>query len=433
MEQQGLLNSDTDPRALTLQGRLMKDRAKLASGSKRPKLFGEAARLYAKAADIERGSYPLINAASLSLLAGQQGQSETLAREVLAALDSNPDEAETPYWLGATRAEALLLLGQETEARAALRSAVTKQPAAWEDHAATIGQFELLCIELDCEVTWLDQLRPPASMQFAGIMNVAQSSKTAQGEIADWLERENIGFGYGALAAGSDIWIAEALLARGGELHVVLPCDRKTFRDASVTAVDAAWGPRFDHLLEEAETVECLDYADMPDAAAVARGDTVAVGRSVQNAGQLRSSAKRLRLVGNDDAIPSEKAERVSIIKAPRLAPQLDQHSAHPSRPQAIILSEIGIVQFDSLRAAWQQIGESGRKCALDWVVIQSGEVPDELADRLSAMLECAEADQCVATQAAGYGLLGSGAKLRVETAGDMRWAGGLMPLYALF
>ncbi|WP_209349409.1 tetratricopeptide repeat-containing protein [Pontixanthobacter sp. CEM42] len=433
MEHHGLLDSDTDQRALTLQARLVKDRAKRVDGAERAQLFAESAAIYAKAGALENGSYPLINAASLSLLAGQRAQSEKLARDVLAGLDANPDEAETPYWLGATRAEALLLLGQKPEARAALRKAVTKQPAAWEDHAATIGQFELLCGELDCDAAWLDQLRPPSAVRFSGIMNVEQSDPAVEAQIADWLERENIGFGYGALAAGSDIWIAEALLERGAELHVVLPCDRATFREISVIAIDDAWEARFDTLMEQAETVECLDQASIPDAAAVERGDRVAFGLAMHQAGQLRSSAKRLRIIGDADNIDETKVADVALLKARRCkAPALRQVETG-AELSAVLASRQGVRTFDSLAKAWDAARTSDAVCAVDWIVVQEhGELSSAVTDRLSAMVGCAEAGQCLATQAAGFGLLGHSDDVRVESAGEMRWAGGQMPLFAL-
>ena len=49
----------------------------------------------------------------------------------------------------------------------------------------------------------------------------------------------NVGFGYGSLAAGADILFAEALLARGASLHVVLPFDRRRI----CRGVGAAVGP----------------------------------------------------------------------------------------------------------------------------------------------------------------------------------------------
>ena len=53
-------------------------------------------------------------------------------------------------------------------------------------------------------------------------------------EIDALLDDEDIGFAFGALACGADLLIAEAALARGVELHVVLPFEEEDFLAQSV-------------------------------------------------------------------------------------------------------------------------------------------------------------------------------------------------------
>jgi len=164
----------------------------------------------------------LINAATLSLLSGDRGRAEEIAREVLDRIAREPDEPETPYYRAATEAEALLLLGRRDEARAMLEAAVAAAPRAWEDHASTLRQFLIIQDVLGGDRAWLDLLRPPRSLHFAG--------DGAAEAAAD----PDIGFGFGALAAGDELAAAEALLARGAELHVVLPSDPVSFAAAFV-------------------------------------------------------------------------------------------------------------------------------------------------------------------------------------------------------
>ena len=64
-----------DPAALAIMGRLLKDRALRASGEVRAALYGEAAEAYARAAGEDGASYPLVNAATLSLLSGDPARS----------------------------------------------------------------------------------------------------------------------------------------------------------------------------------------------------------------------------------------------------------------------------------------------------------------------------------------------------------------------
>jgi TolA-binding protein len=97
-----------DADVLTVYGRLLKDRAAQASGPAREELLNQAIAAYTRASGLSRATYPLINAATLAYLSGRRDQAATLARQTIALLDSGQHAAETQYWLGATRAEALL-------------------------------------------------------------------------------------------------------------------------------------------------------------------------------------------------------------------------------------------------------------------------------------------------------------------------------------
>ena len=294
----GLDRAVDDPAALTLTARLMKDRAKRAQGAERVRLLNRSADIYAAAAAIDGATYPLINAATLRFLAGDAQGSAASARAVLARLESDPSSAETPYWREATQAEALLLLGRTAEARDAVLRAVKEAPEAWEDHAATLGQFRLLMAEMGrrgSDDGWLDRLQPPRSMQFSGIMGLSARDAAAARSVAAIIDAENPGFAFGALAAGSDILVAEAIIAAGGELHVALPCEPDLFRDHSVTCVEDAWGPRFDRMLDQAASLFCLEgvSASRTDGPSLAR--YCACQRNCRRArpGQRRSPAKR--------------------------------------------------------------------------------------------------------------------------------------------
>lgn len=292
-------------KALTLKGRLLKDQAKASAGAERAKLYGEAAEAYAAAAALERDSYPLINAAALALLGGRPERARSLAQETLNLLESDPAQGENAYWRAATRAEALLLLGDETGARAALADGIAKLPRAWEDHAATIGQLELILAEQGKNAAWLDRHRPPPSFYFSGIIGLDEADVTIGQDIDAIIARERPGFGFGALAAGADILIAEALHRAGAELHVILPYPVDRFRELSVAPFGDHWLARFDALAEVAATLDVL--TELPDederslAVAVELADLVAMGQCVRNAGVLNSRPKALTITGRGD------------------------------------------------------------------------------------------------------------------------------------
>ena len=295
-----------DPKPLTLKGRLLKDQAKASDGADRARLYGLAAEAYAAAAALERDSYPLINAAALALLGGKPERARSLAQEALELLESDPEQGENAYWRAATRAEALLLLGDDTGARAALAEGISKLLYAWEDHAATIGQFELILAEQGKDAAWLDRHRPPPSLYFSGIIGLNDKDVTIQQDIDAIIAREQPGFGFGALAAGADILVAEALHKAGAELHVILPYPVDRFRELSVAPYGDHWCARFDALVEVAASLDVL--TELPDeeersiGVAVELADLVAMGQCVRNAGVLKSWPKALTITGIDDA-----------------------------------------------------------------------------------------------------------------------------------
>jgi hypothetical protein len=143
-------------------------------------------------------------------------------------------------------------------------------------------------------------------------------------KIAAVLDEERIGFGFGALAAGADIIIAEALLERGADLHAVLPGGAESFARVSVDPMGKAWRRRFDAVLKRAGTVRPVrPIGAQPDATMIGLADEIAMGAALVNARRLESHAVQL-LVLADGA--SERAReawadggwRQRILCAPR-------------------------------------------------------------------------------------------------------------------
>jgi hypothetical protein len=285
-----------DPAVLSLKGRLLKDEALLLQGEPRRAHARAAAAAYGAAAQLAPAPYPLINAATLALIAGDMAGSRALAADVQELLQAGvPDE--TPYWLGATEAEALLLAGNRDAAETALARAIGAAPLAWEDHASTLRQFGVILAEQGVSAVWLDAYRPPRSLHFAGHMRLPEDVAALSDSIDALLAQERVGFGYGALAAGADLLIAERLIARGAELHVVLPGDVAAFVDRSVRPHGEGWVTRFEAALAEAASVQEMGEASpaafMPS---VRLADLVAMGRAAMHAGLLQSEAVQLLL-----------------------------------------------------------------------------------------------------------------------------------------
>jgi len=302
-----------DPAVLGVRGRLLKDRALAASPAERKRLLGIAAEAYAAAAAINGASYPLINAATLALLAGDAERARAHALRVIERIEAQPDEPETPYYRAATLAEAQLLMGRIDAARAALAEGIALAPRAWEDHASTLRQFGLILDALGADKGWLDRFRPPRSMHFAGPLRIA-SGEALSARVAELIAAERIGFAFGALAAGADMVIAEAAIDAGAELHVILPGHRADFVSRSVAPFGDQWERRFAELIEQAETVrEVVTGFGAVDHAAVALADTMAMGSAAMQAGLLQSEAVQLIVTAEDaDAGAGDNTGRVS-------------------------------------------------------------------------------------------------------------------------
>lgn len=304
-----------DSAALAVRGRLLKDRARAAEGAVARALYAEAAVAYARAAALDGTTYPLINAATLSLLGGDPTGAARLAADVLARLDKGPPDQETPYFRAATRAEALLLLGRQIDARAALADAIAVAPQAREDHATTLRQFALIHAETGNDASWLDALRPPRILHFAGRIAapLAPAADTElHAEIDAILAATQTGTAFGAIAAGADLMIAEVLIARGAELHIVLPAPIMAFAATSVAPFGAAWQSRFDAVIAAAASIDEGTSARV-DPLTIALASERAMGRTIQTADRLATTAVQLVINGTHDRSDSNTARDAAL------------------------------------------------------------------------------------------------------------------------
>lgn len=249
------LDRSGDPHQRAIGARLLKDRALAADGPARQAALDAAFEAYHAIYRDSGDSFPGINAATLALLAGDEERARDLARVLLAdpAVAAGAD-----YYLAATKAEALLLLGRLDEVGEVLASEAV---AASADHGARSGtarQLAMIAGHFGIEHTdLLVGLAPPRVAHFCGHMFATDAALEAdlRGRIDAVLEAEAIGFAYGALACGADILFAEAALAHGIELNVVLPFVEEDFLAQSVLPGGEGWAPRYRACLDRAASV----------------------------------------------------------------------------------------------------------------------------------------------------------------------------------
>jgi hypothetical protein len=247
-----LAGNDDDLDIMALHARLLKDDG-LRAGD--PGMLRQASALYAAVFDKTGAAFPAVNAATLAFLAGDRRRADEFARATIEAL--GPGQVPTHYYDAATAAEAHLLLGDAGAAETALSLAMTLPGSDLGARSSTSRQLQRI-VEASAglrDVT--DRLRPPPVLTYCGHMLVADPSREAELSARIDAELDKLGsrIAFGALACGADILIAERLLARGGQINVVLPFLPEDFVRTSVASGGEAWVPRFEACLARANEV----------------------------------------------------------------------------------------------------------------------------------------------------------------------------------
>jgi class 3 adenylate cyclase len=284
-----------------LQARIAKDTALATAGDERRRLARFSAALYERIFAETGGYYPGINAATLRLLARDAAGSQKLARSVLELLSRCGEES---YYALATEAEAKLLLGDVDAAGAALERAAMLHGGDYGALATTRRQLRLVCDQQGIDRDVLAPLAGPRVAHYCG--HRVAAGRTDGGfpasalpritqAISREVERLRPAYGYGSLANGADIVWAEALLANGAELHVVLPFARDEFVRASVADAGHEWVGRFERCLAAATDVSyATDDAFLGDDVLYRYAAELAMGLALLRAGYLDADVRQL-------------------------------------------------------------------------------------------------------------------------------------------
>jgi class 3 adenylate cyclase len=266
------LNAKLKGEALSLAGRLKKDRYQ---SSKKPHLAGESAELYETAHQLTNDSYPAVNAATMSLLAGHPTDKvRQLAQTALRLAEAErqqPGRVED-YWLQATLGEAHLLLGNMPESVQWYRQALSRADGRTGDIASMRRQVQLIHDRIPAALEILELLHVGPVVAFVGHMidrpqlpTPGRSSRfppdprledQVRQAIREELDRLHPAVGYCCGACGSDLLFAELMLERQAELHLVLPFARKDFYETSVDfglEQMSGYRQRFDAVVERAQ------------------------------------------------------------------------------------------------------------------------------------------------------------------------------------
>jgi hypothetical protein len=299
----------------SLRGRLATDSGFRQSGAARQAAFAEASRHYAQAqalAQKEAGTeayYPAINGAYLALLAGNEADAASRARKILTQLAPRIEAARTGdaadrYWILATTIEANLLAGDIEAAQALVEDTVAASAGSPAALSSTWRQLERILAAKSLPRETLAAMAPAEAVHYLGHIAAAAgepgrfpaaAETQVEAAIAQALGPLRIGVAYGALAAGADILLAEALLRRGAALHVVLPFARDDFVALSVRPAGQQWVDRFETCLSQASTIRyATEDRHLGDDHLFAYGSQIAMGLAVLYARHMHADLRQI-------------------------------------------------------------------------------------------------------------------------------------------
>ncbi len=242
--------------------------------------YRDAYRLAVASDDPDGAIYAGINAASTGLLLDDGETARRLAREVQGWCQQRLIRSAN-YWAEATLGEAALILGEWEGAERHYTRAGALGEGNLGDLASTRRQVRLLLRHMGRDPGQYDRcFRIGPVVVFAGHRIdepgrdvprfPAALEPAVTGALAERLAALGASVGFASAANGADLLFLEALRARGGDIHVVLPYDREQFRkDQVALGGTSGWEERFDRVLAQAAEVVVTSEQSAPEAPTV--------------------------------------------------------------------------------------------------------------------------------------------------------------------
>ena len=304
------LDTEIDIDSRSLKARLLKDTAFASPPDQRHDAIDAAGRTYEKIYLDTQDSYPGINAATLANLNGNTKKAHRIVRDIIA----KADELENiGYWEHATLAEAYIILGDFTAAQNSIKQAATFKDTSLSDKASTLKQLRKLLKMQKQTFSILKPLRPKPTIHFTGHLIakpgqdgriLAENEAILKSRIVDAIDQIKPGAGFGALACGADILIAEHLIKTGADLHVVLPFEKEEFIEVSVASAEGGnltsgktWTDRFHACMEKASSVTYLtNQSYMGDDILFGLGAKLAMGLALLHSRHIAGASVQLAI-----------------------------------------------------------------------------------------------------------------------------------------
>jgi len=353
------LDRSADGHVLALEGRIAKDRALKLSGAARRAALSDAAVIYRRLYERKHDYYPAINWASLAFLAGDHDEAARVAENVLA----DPEVAVAAnYWALATRAEANLVLGRHDRAFADVEAAARLPDADPGAMSSTRRQLRLLLTEHGVDrndaAAFLAPLAPPVTLHVFDPAGPRQGwhdpsdayVRRARSAIRDAIAEAMPGAVFGSLATPAELLFAEAALAAGVELNVVLPVALHTFEELFLAGADERWRRRVRACCRKAHrVVVALDDAYGDDFGLAEYAARIAMGLTLLRAQHLDGDAAQAVLWGAPDAGSATEAawsldasrSTIALELPPVGPPAVPERESDPRPSCAVIFGDL--------------------------------------------------------------------------------------------
>ena len=201
--------------------------------------------------------YTGINAASMSVVIGDQKTASQVAKDITREINSGSED----FWEQVTLGEAYLLLGDKISAFKTYKNA---RNVIDRDHGmfnSVYSQLVLLQDHMDVPSELFKLFKPASIVVFTGHMidhperTIPRFPDSISGliaeEISRTLETLDAGIGYSSLACGADILFVEEMIRRNAEVNLFLPYNMIDFIESSVSFAGPQWMDRFNKILED--------------------------------------------------------------------------------------------------------------------------------------------------------------------------------------
>jgi len=230
-----------------------------------------AAAYYLRAYQLTDSLWTGINAATLAWVMGDRSQAQRLAQEVQhlcqQKLPTQGEPTGRDYWVLATLGEAALIREDWDAAERFYRQAAAVGQGRFGDLSSSRRNALLLVEAMGGDRQQIQSwFQIPRVVVFCGHMLdrpgrpqprfPASLERVVYEAIRDRLRALDARLGYASAACGADILFLEAIRDLGGEMHILLPCDREQFVQESVDVIPGGdWVQRFETLLNHATEV----------------------------------------------------------------------------------------------------------------------------------------------------------------------------------